>query len=113
MTALYEVELVAPPGESGQVRLGELRIRYEPPGAERGEATERALPLTGRVFPQFAEASVDTRVAVVAGGFASVLNGAREPSLALLEDLLPIRPEYRDQDEALLHAIRRARGAGR
>ncbi|MCB9690916.1 MAG: von Willebrand factor type A domain-containing protein [Alphaproteobacteria bacterium] len=111
MTALYEVELHERPRGDVPMRLGVLRIRHEPPGAERGEATELELPLEGLVHDRFADASVDTRVATVAAGFASALQG-QGPSLATLEDILPIRPEYREQDEELLRAIRQARALG-
>lgn len=109
MTALYEVEWVTKPAAEATVHLGELRLRYQAPGAESGEAMERALPLEGPIHPLLTTASTNTRVAVVAAGFAAALRGQATPTLPLLEDVLPIRPEYREADKELLSAIQNAR----
>jgi len=109
VTALYEVQLVDP---SATAVLGELRLRYEAPGAESGAAVEREMKLVGTPRETLSHASADTRVAVVAATFAERLRGRPGPALSSLDDLLPIRPEYAERDGELREAIGRARQLG-
>ncbi|MCB9674314.1 MAG: von Willebrand factor type A domain-containing protein [Alphaproteobacteria bacterium] len=109
VTALYEVKLVDPSVSSV---LGDLRVRYEAPGAEGAPAVERAMKLVGTPRETLREASDDTRVAVVAAAFAERLRMHPGPALSSLDDLLPVRPEYAEDDGELRQAIQGAMRLG-
>ncbi|MEZ4317778.1 MAG: von Willebrand factor type A domain-containing protein [Myxococcota bacterium] len=109
VTALYEVKLRDPSVSSV---LGDLRVRYEAPGAEGAPAVERTMKLVGTPRKTLREASDGTRVAVVAAAFAERLRGHTGPALTSLDDLLPVRPEYAEDDEELRQAIRQAQRLG-
>lgn len=107
VTALYEVELL-----DTQRPLGELRLRWEAPGAEGAPAAERAYPLANGPRSTLSAASPDTRVAVVAATFAERLRGRSGTPIQTLVDLLPDRPEYRERDGELLTGLRTAARLG-
>lgn len=107
VTALYEVQLL-----DTQRPLGELRLRWEAPGAEGAPAAERAFSLANGPVPTLSRASDDTRLAVVAATFAERLRGRSGTPLTTLIDVLPDRPEYRERDDELKAALQQAIGLG-
>lgn len=107
VTALYEVTLKNPGKPVGQVR-----VRYEAPGAEGSPAAERSFDLAAKAVATLSAASAGTRMAVVAASFAERLRGRTTTPLSTLLDLVPDRPEYRERDEELVTAIRAAMDLG-
>ena len=109
-----EVELLG-----GAQDLGTLRIRHEPPGAERGDGRELALPISRTVLrTRLDAASADHRIALVAASLAEKLRRSGYAVNQRWEDVqaladAAIRPRHATDDRELAGLVRLAASRGR
>ena len=98
VTALYELKLAHPPGETEEegpaIRVGTVRLRHEAPThdtARAGQVEETEQTLLLSLFAgDFASGSVCMRVQTVAAEFAEILRGSYWAKESRLADLVPV-----------------------